>query len=63
MPTCAFQEQGTVTEPRCQKNVVARVTQAARVCWMVGHVDLRVTSSSPLSRASSARAPLDHVGR
>ena len=32
MPTRTFQEQATVTEPRCQKNVVARVTQVARVC-------------------------------
>ena len=60
MPTSTFQEQGTVTLvpvaslPQ-ESNVVARVAQAARVCWTVGHVG--VTSSSPLSRASSARAP------
>ena len=38
-----------------------RVAQAGRVCWTVGHV--RVTSSSPLSRASSARAPLDRFSK
>ena len=30
-----------------------------RMCWTVGHVRVHVTSSSPLSRASLAWAPLD----
>ena len=45
----------------CRKNVVARVAQAERAWWTIGHVS--VTSSSPLSRASSNRAPLDRVRR
>ena len=66
MPTSTFQEQGTVTlvaslpeERRCQ----SRVAQAPRVCWTIAIGHVRVTSTSPLSPASLARAPLDRVPR
>ena len=65
MPTSTFQEQGTVTLvaslPEERRRCQSGITQAARVCWTIGHV--RVTSSSPLSLASLARAPLDRVPR
>ena len=65
MPTSTFQEQGTVTLV-ASVHVAARRTSLPesprpRVCWTVGHI--RVTSLSPLSRASLAWAPLYHVRR
>ena len=48
MPTSTFHEQGTV------KNVVARVEQAARVCWTVGHVHVRRPTRNELEYAVSS---------
>ena len=65
MPTSTFQEQGTVTPVPVASLPEEHRCQSHPGCVCVGRLAEHVgeTSSSPPSRASSARAPLDRFRR